>query len=175
MIVTAGGNINLGATTIGGDQIKGSKYVMSGDFRGAVLNIESQLAHVTQTILAAPVGDASGRADLSGLIAALESEIVQLPAGRMGEGEALAARLTKVARALADGDGELAVVGGMALERAAKGLLARVLHTNCPHYWRYGLPGERNLPTRRLDAFTSKSREGQAFCASTSIPSSTRR
>lgn len=120
--VTAGGDVNLGATTIGGDQIKGSKYVMSGDFRGAALNIESQLNNVTQTILAAPVGDAADRADLTGLIAGLQAEMAQLPAGRIQEAKLLATRLEKVSKALSGGDAELAVVGGSALERAADAL-----------------------------------------------------
>ena len=120
--VTAGGNVNLGSTTIGGDQIQGSKYEMSGDFRGAVLNIESHLSNVTQSILAAPVGDAAERADLNGLIAGLGAEIERLPASRAAEAEGLAARLARVTNALADGDAELADIGGAALERAADAL-----------------------------------------------------
>jgi hypothetical protein len=120
--VTAGGNVNLGSTTIGGDQIHGSKYEMSGDFRGAVLNIESHLSNVTQSILAAPVGDAAERADLNGLIAGLGAEIERLPASRAAEAEGLAARLARVTNALADGDAELADIGGAALERAADAL-----------------------------------------------------
>ena len=117
--VQAGGDVNLGGKTVGGDVIGGSKYVMSGDFRGAVLNIESQLSNVTQSILAAPVGDATEKADLNSLIAGLQAEIERLPVERAGEAEAVTARLTKVTRALADGDGELAAIGGGALERAA--------------------------------------------------------
>lgn len=120
--VTAGGDVHLGATTIHGDQVKGGKYVLSGDFRGAMLNIESQLANVTQTILDAPVGDAAGRANLTGLIAGLQAEINQLPAGRAKEAGLLATRLSMVSKALAAGDGELALVGGSTLERAADGL-----------------------------------------------------
>lgn len=120
--VTAGGDVNLGAKTVGGDEIKGSKYVMSGDFRGAVLNIESRLSNVTQTIMAAPVGDAVERADLNSLVAALGAEIEQLPGERVADGDALAARLERVTAALADGDPELAGIGGAALERAADGL-----------------------------------------------------
>ena len=50
--VSAGGDVQAGRKDVGGDEIKGSKYVMSGDFRGAVLNIESQLSNVTQSIMA---------------------------------------------------------------------------------------------------------------------------
>ena len=52
--VTAGGSVNAGHTAVAGDEIKGSKYVMSGDFRGAILNIESRLDNVTQSLQAAP-------------------------------------------------------------------------------------------------------------------------
>ena len=120
--VTAGGDANLGATTIGGDQIKGSKYVMSGDFRGAVLNIESHLSNVTQSIMAVPAGDAVARAELNSLVAALGAEIEALPGGRAAEAEALASRLARLTNALADGDADLVDIGGAALERAAASL-----------------------------------------------------
>jgi hypothetical protein len=118
----AGGDVNLGAKTVAGDEIRGSKYVMSGNFRGAALNIESQLTHVTQTILDGPAGSPNERADLIGLIAALEAELACLSAGRAAEAESLAARLLKVTQALEDRDGDLAAVGCDALKRAAERL-----------------------------------------------------
>jgi hypothetical protein len=120
--VSAGGDVNLGAKIVGGDEIRGNQYVMSGDFRGAMLNIDSQLSNVTQSILAAPVGDAADRATLNSLVADLGAEIERLPAERKTEAEALAARLAKVTRALEAGDVELAEIGGAALERAAESL-----------------------------------------------------
>ncbi len=120
--IHTGGDVNLGAKTVAGDEIRGSKYLMSGDFRGAILNVESQLNHVTQAILAGAAGSADERADLTGLIAALEAEIACLPAGRAAEAEALASRLVKVTQALEDGDGDLAGIGCDALERAAERL-----------------------------------------------------
>ena len=98
------------------------KYQMSGDFRGAVLNIESQLSHVTQAILAAPVGDAAGRADLNGLIAGLQAELEHIPVDQAATAEQVAARLARLGGALADGDVELAAVGCAGLERAADAL-----------------------------------------------------
>ncbi len=98
------------------------KYQMSGDFRGAVLNIESQLSHVTQAILAAPVGDAAGRADLNGLIAGLQAELEHIPVDQAAAAEQVAARLARLGGALADGDVELAAVGCAGLERAADAL-----------------------------------------------------
>lgn len=117
--IAAGGNVNLGAKSVGGDEIAGAKYVMSGDFRGAVVNIESRLSRVTQAIIDAPVGEATQRADLNGLIAALQAEIEAVPPGRAAEAEALAARLRGMTDALTEGDGDLVAVSGAALERAA--------------------------------------------------------
>ncbi len=119
--VTAGGDIQAGRKTVGGDEIGGSKYVMSGDFRGAVLNIESQLSNVTQSIMAAAVsGPAKG--DLNSLVAALEAELGRVPAERAKEAEAVAGRLAKVTAAVEGGDGEMADINGRALERAADAL-----------------------------------------------------
>ena len=94
---------------------------MSGNFQGAVLNIESQLTNVTQSIMAAPLGGEQ-RADLNSLAAALEAELQRVPAERAREAEAVAGRLAKVTAAVAEGDGELADIGGRALERAADAL-----------------------------------------------------
>jgi len=119
--VSAGGDIQAGRKTVKGDEIKGSKYVMSGDFRGAVLNIESQLSNVTQSIMAAPLAGES-KADLNSLVAALEAELGHVPAERAREAETVAARLAKVSAAVAEGDGEMTDAGGRALERAADAL-----------------------------------------------------
>jgi len=119
--VSAGGDVGVDQKTTGGDEIRGSKYVMSGNFQGAVLNIESQLTNVTQSIMAAPLGGEQ-RADLNSLAAALEAELRRVPAERAAEAEAVAARLAKVTAAVAEGDGELADIGGRALERAADAL-----------------------------------------------------
>ncbi len=119
--VSAGGDVGIGQKTTGGDEIRGSKYVMSGNFQGAVLNIESQLTNVTQSIMAAPLGGEQ-RADLNSLAAALEAELRRVPAERAAEAEAVAGRLAKVTAAVAEGDGELADIGGRALERAADAL-----------------------------------------------------
>ncbi len=119
--VSAAGDIQAGRKTVGGDEIGGSKYVMSGDFRGAVLNIESQLSNVTQSIMAAAVsGPAKG--DLNSLVAALEAELGRVPAERAKEAEAVAGRLAKVTAAAAEGDGEMAGINSRALERAADAL-----------------------------------------------------
>ncbi len=120
--VAAGGNVYLGGKSAAGDEIGGNKYEMSGDFRGAVLNIDSHLSNVTQSIMAATVGAAAERAELNSLVAGLQAEIQRLPPGRAAEAEALAARLERVTGALADGDADLAHIGSAALERAADAL-----------------------------------------------------
>ena len=59
---------------------------------------------------------------MNGLIAGLQAEIERLPVERAGEAEAVTTRLAKMTKALADGNGELATIGGGALERAADAL-----------------------------------------------------
>jgi hypothetical protein len=119
--VTTGGDVGVGHKTVSGDEIRGSKYVMSGDFRGAVLNIESQLSNVTQSIMAAAVSGPA-RGDLNSLVAALEVELGGVPAERAKEAEAVAGRLAKVTAAAAEGDAEMADINSRALERAAEAL-----------------------------------------------------
>ena len=116
--VAAGGDVHAGRNRIGGDAIKGSQVALSGDVRGAALNIESQLANVTQAIMAAPLNGET-RAWLNTLAAALEVELRQVPPERAGAAEALAARLARVTDAVESGDGELADIASRALERAA--------------------------------------------------------
>jgi len=120
--ISAGGDVHLGATIMGGDRVKGGQFARPGDFRSPAPTIETQLNHVTQAILGAPLGDAAARANLTGLIAGLQAEIDRLPAERRPQANRLAARLDMIAKALADGDAELAAVGGAALVRIAGAL-----------------------------------------------------
>jgi hypothetical protein len=105
-----------------GDSVKGNQYVLSGQFAGAVLNIESQLTNVTQSILASQAGDPSGRADLNALIANLQQELEQLPTGRAKEAEMVIGRLRRATTALESGDDELVRINSDALVRASYGL-----------------------------------------------------
>lgn len=117
--VTAGRDVSLGGTQIAGDQVKGNKVVLSGDFRGAAVNVGSRLSHVTQMIAAAPLDATQELEGLSRAIVALQNEIARLPQERAAQGAALTQRLERIGRALSEGDRELAVVDGEALQRAA--------------------------------------------------------
>lgn len=110
---------------IGAGRTNGSaagKYAMSGDFRGAIINIESTLTNVTQQVLAAPVGDATWRADLNSLLAALQTELERVPPARREDVEAVVTRAARLGKALSDGDEELMQLSGRALTRAAGSL-----------------------------------------------------
>jgi hypothetical protein len=96
--VTAGGDVGIGQKTVQGDEVKGSKYVMSGDFRGAVLNIESRLDNVTQTLGALPNAAPDQRQELARLVGELKATLAKVPP----DGVADAANLTKRVEALAE-------------------------------------------------------------------------
>lgn len=62
-----------------GDVNMGDQFNMSGDFRGAILNIKSTLNHVSQSVGALPHGDESLKAELQRLIAELSAALQQAP------------------------------------------------------------------------------------------------
>jgi hypothetical protein len=119
---SVGSNFTSRDQNIRGDSIKGNQYVLSGQFAGAILNIESQLTDVTQSILASRTGNPSGRADLNTLVADLQQELEQLPADRAKEAETVVGRLKRVTTALESGDDELVGINSDALVRASYGL-----------------------------------------------------
>jgi len=96
--VTAGGDVHAGAKNVAGDEIKGSKYVMSGDFRGAMVNIESRLDHVTQTIGALPATRPDQREQLAQLIAELKRTLNQIAPQQAPEAETLVRRIDALAQ-----------------------------------------------------------------------------
>ena len=96
--VSAGGDVQAGQKTVGGDEIKGSKYVMSGDFRGAVLNIESRLDNVTQTLGGMAAAAPDQRQELARLVGELKAALATVPPEAVGD----ATNLTKRVEALAE-------------------------------------------------------------------------
>ena len=96
--VSAGGDLQAVRKDVGGDEIKGSKYVMSGDFRGVVLNIESRLDNVTQTLGALPNAAPDQRQELARLVGELKAALAQVPPEAVGD----ATNLTKRVEALAE-------------------------------------------------------------------------
>jgi internalin A len=68
----------------------GDTFNMSGDFRGAFLNIKSKLDNVTQTIGTLPQADASTKAELEELIKELNDALQQVPDDKAEDAEAVA-------------------------------------------------------------------------------------
>jgi hypothetical protein len=85
-----------------GDAIQGSQFNMSGNFSGAILNIQSRLENVTQSIGALPHGDNVQKADLFQLIAGLETELRKAPPDRAADAEAVAKRLDALVSEIQD-------------------------------------------------------------------------
>lgn len=69
---------------------EGDTFNMSGDFRGANVNIKSTLNNVTQTIGALPNADDSLKEELSKLIQQLNDTLQQAPAEKAEAAEAVA-------------------------------------------------------------------------------------
>ena len=95
--ITAGGDVNAGAKTVHGDEIKGSKYIMSGDFRGAMINIESRLDNVTQIIGQSPHAQPDQKEQLEQLIAELKRALNQIAPQQAAEAETLVRRIGALA------------------------------------------------------------------------------
>ena len=122
--VSAGGDVQAGRKDVGGDEIKGSKYVLSGDFRGAILNIESRLDNVVQTLGALPNAAPDQRQELARLVGELKAALAAAPPEAVPD----ATNLTKRVEALAEEaagdapDPELVRDLGESLKRAASKL-----------------------------------------------------
>ena len=71
-------------------QPSGDTINMSGDFRGAILNIKSTLTNVTQTIGALPDAEPSLKEELQQLIAQLQETLEGAPPDKAQEAEAVA-------------------------------------------------------------------------------------
>lgn len=78
-------NINVQGGLTMGDQ-----FNMSGDFRGAILNIKSKLENVTQTINTMPGGEPSEKAELQRLLQQLSETLQQVPPSHAEDAEAVA-------------------------------------------------------------------------------------
>jgi len=126
--VTAGGDVNAGQKRVAGDEIGGSKYVMSGDFRGAVLNIESRLDGVSQSIGAAPSMMPNQREELERLMADLKTALSRVPPEHMPAAETLARRIDALAEeATADQPDQETITDLGDIARRAAGKLADVV------------------------------------------------
>jgi hypothetical protein len=68
----------------------GDKFNLSGDFRGAVLNIKSTLTNVQQSIGEIPNADESSKQELENLVEALKQALETAPAENQEEAQAVA-------------------------------------------------------------------------------------
>ena len=75
-----------------GNFVSGDQFTMSGNFSGAILNIKSTLTNVSQSIDAAPHGDAATKAQLQSLIEQLSTELQKVPAEKAEDAEQAAKR-----------------------------------------------------------------------------------
>ena len=126
--VSATGDVNAGAKSVAGDEIKGSKYVLSGDFRGAMLNIESRLDNVTQTIGALPTVRPDQKEQLVQLVAELKRVLNQIAPQQAPEAETLVRRIDALAEEAAAANPDREAVGelGDIVKRAAARLASTV-------------------------------------------------
>jgi len=67
------------------------QFNMSGDFRGAIVNIKSTLTNVQQSVGAIATNDVNTRQDLERLVAQLSAELEKTPAEKQEQAEAVAA------------------------------------------------------------------------------------
>ncbi len=72
------------------DTSTGDTFTMSGDFRGAIVNIKSTLTNVSQTVGALPGADESTKDELKQLIQQLSQALEQAPPDKVEEAEAVA-------------------------------------------------------------------------------------
>ena len=102
----------------------GDTFNMSGDFRGAMVNIKSTLTHVSQRISGLAHGEPADRAELQELIAQLQAALQQAPPEQAEAAEAVA----KTAEALVEAaqadqpNRTMIQLSGEGLKQAAKNL-----------------------------------------------------
>jgi hypothetical protein len=102
----------------------GDQFNLSGDFRGAIVNIKSKLQNVQQTVGEIQGGDETARKELYDLIGKLSRELEKLPANRKEEADAVAETAkTLVEQAKVDKPNKtLLHINGEALKEAARSL-----------------------------------------------------
>lgn len=104
----------------------GDTFNMSGDFRGALLNIKSTLYDTTQHLGALPKADAATRAELQKLVAALGQALQQVPPDQAEDAEAVAQSAEQLVKnATAEKPNQrLIQISGDGLKQAAQNLAA---------------------------------------------------
>lgn len=100
------------------------KFTMSGDFRGAVINIKSTLTNVQQSVGAMHNGDESTRKELEKLIGALSEALQSIPAENQEQAEAVAetAKALVEAASVEKPNKTILHISGEGLKQAAQNL-----------------------------------------------------
>ena len=77
------------------------QFNMSGDFRGAIINIKSTLKNVQQSVGEISTNDENARKDLEKLIKQLSEALEKIPAEKMEDAQAVAetAKALEIGRA----------------------------------------------------------------------------
>ena len=104
----------------------GDQFNMTGDFRGAIVNIKSTLENVTQTVNAITGGDPSAKAELQQLLKQLSETLQQVPPEHAEAAEAVAETAkTLVETATQEKPNKIMVqITGEGLKKAAENLQA---------------------------------------------------
>ncbi len=125
---SSGVAIGSGATATGGSVHTGDNIEMSGDFRGANVNVKATLTNVNQTIGALPNADDDAKAELQRLVARLHETLQQVPADKAEEADAVA-QMTETLVEAADSEKPnkmMLQITGEGLKKAAENLAAIV-------------------------------------------------
>lgn len=77
----------------------GDTYNLSGDFRGAIVNINTTLSNVSQTISRLPNTDAQTKTELEQLVKQLKTALVTAPHDKLQLAEAIALQAKQLADA----------------------------------------------------------------------------
>lgn len=101
-------------------------YSLSGDFRGAILNIESRLRDSRQQIANLSRADDAARAELAGLMDDLRRVLVAVPPALLADAEQLAEYTQALAGAAAVEPPSRTIIGRLGQE--ARAIAARLGH-----------------------------------------------
>lgn len=109
---------------VGGDKVQGDQVVMSGDFRGAIVNVKSRLEEVSQMINSLSHGDDKQKEMLNQLIEQLIAELEKTPPEHVKEAEKVSKRVEAMARELdeEEPDKEMVEITGESLKKAAQNI-----------------------------------------------------
>lgn len=133
--------------TFQGGLTTGDQFNLSGDFRGALLNIKSKLDDVTQTVNTMPGGDSSEKAQLQQLLQQLSETLQQVPASHAEDAEAVAETAKNLVGTASQERPNKTIlqITGAGLQKAAENLQAVA-------------PAVVNIATRIVDTITNLTR-----------------